>query len=154
MLLRVVAQSTSDRPSFTLESRVGRVIEARVFRLLTPDEANVYARALGAQVAKMPRDPSPVLCADHRPVAIYPQEVADRLVQLFQDMNTRIGRIAILVAPSNATLSLQLHRIVREARYEHRRVFHGAREAHAHLSTVLDRAEAERVRAFLAEIPG
>jgi hypothetical protein len=98
----------------------------------------------------MPREPTPVLCADHRPVRIYTQEVADRLSALFQDMNSRIGRIAILVAPSNATLSLQLHRIVREAGYEHRRVFHGAPDALAHLAAVLDAAESERVRGFLA----
>jgi hypothetical protein len=154
MLQGIVAQSKPIGPSYTLESRVGRVMEARVFRLQSPEEANIYAHAVAALVAKMPRTPAPVLCADHRPVVIYPQEVADRLTQLFQDMNSQIGRIAIIVARTNATLSLQLHRIVREAGYEHRRVFHAARDAHAHLASVLDPPEAERVRAFLAEIAG
>ena len=72
----------------------------------------------------VPKGTVPVLCADHRPVVVYPQSVADRLVELFMDMNRRLERVAILVAPSNATLLLQLRRLVREAAYASRKVFY------------------------------
>jgi hypothetical protein len=127
------------------------VIEARVFQLKTVHDANQYSQALAAVVTRVPADMRPVLCADHRPVVIYSQPVTDRLTELFLQMNARIERIAILVAPTNATLSLQLSRIVREAHYDLRRVFHDGAEAVSHLSPALDAAERARVRDFVAE---
>ncbi len=131
---------------FTIRNTVGRVIEARVFELRTEEDATRYSAALAAQVMAMPRA-HPVLCADHRPVRIYPQPVTDRLIGLFVNMNTQLERVAILVARSNATLHLQLQRVVREAGYENRRVFHDADEALTHLAVTLDGPEKERVRA-------
>jgi hypothetical protein len=70
-------------------------------------------------------------------------------------MNERLERVAILVAQSNATLNLQLARIVREAGFTARRVFLDVRQAEAHLATVLEPSELTRMREFLAEIaPG
>ena len=137
---------------YELDVKVGRLIEARVFRLMSIEEANAYSRALGARVAAFPAGERPILCADHRPVVIYPQAVADRLTELFVHMNTRLERIAILVARSNATLALQLNRIVREAGYENRRVFYESPGAVEHLGSVLDAAEKSRVRDFLDEL--
>ena len=103
---------------------------------------------------RMPREIRPVLCADHRPVGIYPQAAADRLIELFTQMNSRLERVAILVSRTNATLYMQLNRIVREASYTARRVVHTAEEAHAHLAPVLAPAELARMRDFLAEPEG
>lgn len=134
-----------------MQRRLGRVIEARVFALKTREEADVYAKALADVVAQAPATMQPILCADHRPVRIYPQPAADRLTELFQNMNTRLDRIAILVSRSNATLFLQLQRIAREAGYENRRVMHEPQEAVAHLQDSLSPEERIRVREFLAE---
>src|SRR5690606_25066401 len=115
---------TGDAPmtaKFELATRVGRLIEARVYRLMTRDDADEYSRALADEVRRHFR--APILLADHRPVPIYPQAAADRLVELFHDMNARLERIAIVVAPTNATMLMQLERITREARYENRKVF-------------------------------
>jgi len=128
-------------------NRVGRLIEARVNALRTPADADAYARALRELVVKLGEPP--VLCADHRPVAIYPQAVADRLGELFVQMNTRLVRVAILVARTNATLSMQLERIVREARSPHRRVFYDAEPALDHLAPALDAHELVAARVFL-----
>src|SRR5215831_2487531 len=98
-------QGPSSRP-FAIEARVGKLIEARVFGLRTREDAEEYSRALGLQVLRMPKDVAPVLCADHRPVVIYPQAAADRLIELFNQMNTRLERVAIVAARSNATLVL------------------------------------------------
>lgn len=143
----------SDPPGFTVERRVGCVIEARVFRIRTPDEATRYARALATVVSSTPLELKPILCADHRPVVVYSQPVTDRLTELFVSMNTRLQRIAILVSPTNAVLSMQLGRIVRQAGNEHRRLFTLASQALAHLSPVLDPLESARVRDFLDEFP-
>lgn len=143
---------TPDR--YAIQNPVGRLLEARVFWLKTRQDVDDYSRDIGLQLMRMPRDVRPVLCADHRPVAIYPEAAADRLVELFTQMNTRLERIAILVARTNATLHMQLNRIVREAHFNARRVVHTAEEAHAHLAPVLEPAELARMRAFLDEPEG
>jgi hypothetical protein len=135
--------------AYTIENRSGRLIEARVFGLKTREEADAYSHELGVQTLRMPSTKRPVLCADHRPVAIYAQPIADRLTELFTHMNTRLERIAILAARSNATLVLQLERLVREAAFAARRVCFTAEEATAHLAPVLDAAELARMREFL-----
>jgi hypothetical protein len=138
---------------FTIETRIGRLIEARVFGLRTREDADDYAAALGTHVLRMPTGAVPVLCADHRPVVIYPQAAADRLVELFTQMNAKLERVAILVARSNATLVFQLGRLVREAAYASRKVFYTSEDAQAHLAPVLDATELRRFRAFLDEVP-
>lgn len=145
----------SDNPPssarFTLETRVGRLIEARVFRLADRAEADVYAERLRLETTKHAPARPAVLLADHRPVVVYPQPVTDRLVELFQLMNTRLERVAIIVSPSNATMILQLERLVREARFPMRKVFHEPDGAVEHLREALDPDELARARAFLAE---
>jgi hypothetical protein len=138
---------------FTIETRAGRLIEARVFGLRTREDADSYATALGAQVLRMTSHAPPILCADHRPVFIYPQAAAARLAELFTQMNAQLERVAILAARSNATLVLQLDRLVREAAYPSRRVFYTPEDAQAHLAPVLDTGELRRFRAFLEEYP-
>lgn len=137
---------------FRLATRTGKLIEARIFHLKNEAHAVEYSRSLGAAVARYPSATRPVLCADHRPVAIYSQEVADRLGELFTHMNSRLERVAILVAGSNATLTMQLDRIVREADYERRRVFFDAAEAAAWLEPALTKDEQRRAELFLGEL--
>lgn len=137
---------------FRIENRAGKLIEARVFRLSTVDEADEYGQAVIDAVAKRGAGAQvPVLCADHRSAAIYPPPVADRLVQLFRPNNSRFERIAILVSEQNATLLMQLERLTREAGFERRKVFRRPDGALAHLSASLDAAELARARSFLEE---
>jgi hypothetical protein len=134
---------------FTAGVEAGGLIEARVHALRTPERARAYAEALGAVVARH-AGKRLVLCADHRPVVIYSQPVADVLAALFSEMNTRLTRIAVLVAPTNATLTMQLERIVREAENPSRRVFLEAKGAEDFLGAVLDPRERLRLARFLA----
>jgi hypothetical protein len=76
------------------------------------------------------------------------------LIELFTHMNTRLERVAVVVARTNATLAMQLQRIVREASYNARRVVHNAEDAHAHLAPVLRPDELASMRDFLGEISG
>jgi hypothetical protein len=139
---------------YVIANRAGRLIEARVFDLRTREDADAYSRDLGIQVMRLPKSVRPILCADHRPVVIYPQPAADRLIELFTQMNTRLERVAVVVARTNATLAMQLQRIVREAAYTARRVVHDAEDAHAHLAPALSLDELARMRDFLAEFSG
>ena len=136
--------------TFTVERNAGRLIEAKVRTLRTVQQVDEYGRALGEAMRWVPAGTRPVLCADHRAVTIYPAAVADRLTELFEKMNARLERVAILVARTNATLSMQLERIVREANNPSRRVFHEGSEAIEHLGEVLDVDERVRLGRFLS----
>jgi hypothetical protein len=132
---------------FSVDRRARRLFEARVFELTDLAAVDRYATAFAA-AADVPR---PVLCADHRPVKIYAPPVADALVKLFRTLNARWHRVAILVARTNATLAMQLQRIVRESANPSRSVFYEADDATKFLDPELDAAERERLRAFLSE---
>lgn len=131
--------------------RTGRLVMARVFGLRLPPDVEEYTQALGVEFLRVPSSVRPILCADHRPVAIYAQPVADRLAQAFLQVNSRLERIAIVVAPTNATLTMQLQRLVREASFAGRRVVFSADDAHAHLAAVLSLEELSAMRDFLDE---
>ena len=137
---------------FVVANVAGRLLEARVHSLRTRADVDAYTKALADRMKTM--SGGPVLCADHRPVVIYPQAVADALVELFVSMNTQLERIAIIAARSNATLVLQLERLVREARFPHRKVFYAPADAERHLASSLGADELSRARSFLAEWPG
>ena len=127
-----------DGPTSTTNAHTLRqVIEALLER--------IQAR-LGVQAVCLP-----VLCADHRRVGIYSQVVADELASLFGRMNARLERVTALVARSNATLSLQLERIVREAKNPRRRVYYDVVPALEFLSLSLGPNEIDRARLFLNE---
>lgn len=137
---------------FSIETRAGKLIEARVFNL--PDAAAVAAYATGLQEAARPlREQGPVLLADHRPVSIYAPEVADALAHLFRGFNSVIVRAALVAAPSNATLIMQLGRLVREASNPGRRLFTNAADATTFLDASLTREERARAATFLASMP-
>jgi hypothetical protein len=137
-------------PDFTVERRVGRVIEARVRALPDMAAADRYFAAIRNAVTGVEAPQRAVICADHRSVPIYPPEVADRLIALFSSVNARIEAAGLLVARTNATVAMQIGRIVREARNPRRRVFHEAADLASFLGEVLDPTEESAMRSFLA----
>jgi len=128
-------------------------MEARVFALRTGKDVADYGEAFGTHLLRLPQGVRAILCADHRPVTIYAQEVADRLLEMFKQLNAHLERVAILAAPSNATFAMQLDRIVRAAGYTARKVVYAPEEAVQHLAAVLTPQELKRARAFLEEYP-
>jgi hypothetical protein len=136
--------------SYCVDHQHGRLIEAKVLRLTSADDAAAYAADVIAKVESLRHHRPPVLCADHRAANLYPPVVADRLAQAFVPNNSRFERIAILVAPENAILLMQLQRITREAGSDRRRVCLNASEALEHLGKSLDADELDRAGAFLS----
>ena len=140
-----------DAANFSVERR-GRLLEARVWALDDVEVADRYSRAI-AEVAGSPGAEAPILCADHRYAELYPQPVTDRLLALFEQMNTRLGRIAIVVHPEQATFFMQLNRIVREAGFDKRQVFRDVEEALRFLALDLDGTDIDHARRFLRAGP-
>jgi hypothetical protein len=138
-----------DGPVYTVENRVGRLVEARVVHIRTPDEVDAYFALSARLIAKL--GGPVVLCADHRPVRIYTSEVADRFLESLRHVNALLERVAIVVSPTNATLTMQLERLVRAAEFDARRVTTAPEAAAAYLSECLEVAEVARLRAFLRE---
>ena len=149
--LATLSSSMSGAPPYTVEARVGRLIEARVFLLETVDDVDAYIRVLAAAVARLEDGALGVLCADHRPAEIYTQAVTDRLVESFQIMNSRLSRVAIITGVRKPTLYMQLRRITREAAYEARQVFQIPEPGLTHLGSALTPAERMRAAEFLAD---
>lgn len=137
---------------FSVDVRTGRLVEARIFALTTVEGIAEYSAALVRACDGLPAGAQGILCADHRPALPYPQPVTDALVELFTRMNTRLERVAIVTGGGQATLYMQLRRIVREAMYETRQVFQSTLDAERHLALSLTLAEQQRAREFLAEI--
>jgi hypothetical protein len=134
---------------FQVENHVGRLVEARVFALADRAAADAYGLAVAAAAVRV--GSGAVLCADHRAVRIYPEAAAERLIDLFRPNNKRFARITLVIAPTNATLLLQLERLVRTAGSDMRRVFREPESALEHLAVALEAAERARARAFLAD---
>jgi hypothetical protein len=133
---------------FELEVRKGRLILARIRALPSPAAAVEYALTLRETSARLSAL-SPILCADHRLVAVYSQEVSDELARLFARMNQVLVRIAVVAAHSNATLIMQLGRIIREAGNPNRKLFTDAQRATTFLDEILDPSERVEIRRFL-----
>lgn len=138
-----------ENAKFLAERRAGRLLVARVFALWTEADAVEYAQRFQLLTRAVPANTRPVLIADHRPVRVYPAAVAQRLVELFAVMNTPLERVALVVAPNNVPLTLQLQRLVDSAEYSARRLFSDPNDALAHVSAVLDPVESAAAAAFL-----
>jgi hypothetical protein len=134
-----------------MEIRAGRLIEVRIFSLLTCDDLDAHVAQFGALLRHVPKGVRPVLCADHRSVELCSEEVAERLGEAFAVANASLERIAVLVAPTNIPLAMQLERLVRKAGNPHRKVCYLAGFAANHLAPVLSQREQARLREFLAE---
>ena len=141
-----------DREKFTIRHATGRLVEARVFALWTPSDADAYATELQRVVQTFPTGLRPVLLADHRPVKVYPTAVIDRLYELFANMNLQLERAALLLTQGNVPLTVQLSRLVDDAANSKRRLFSQPVDALAHLAPGFDQTERTRAAAFLNEL--
>lgn len=137
---------------FVVEKGVGRVVHARIQGLADADEVERYRLSFQPHFkAAEANGTVPILWADHRPVRIYTQPVADAIARMFESLNVHWLRVAILVASSNATLAMQLQRIARESNNPSRQVFFEPDRAFAFLAEVLRPDELDGVKAFAAK---
>ncbi len=131
---------------YTVENHVGHLVETRVQQIETDEELQ---RFIGAHRAMGERLGQFVICADYRPVTIFPPSVAEGLQRLMSALNPAVRRSAILVAPHHATNYLQVERIVRAAGHSERRSFRARAELSAFLAPALSPDERARLEVFL-----
>lgn len=141
-------------PLFKVEVRVGRLVEARVFSLKSPEDVVAYHAEILDAIQRASRRKQAVLVADHRPVKVYSQPVAAQLVEAFKKNNALVERAASIVSSNSATMLLQFDRLIRESNNEHRKVFRDEASALAFLRAALGEQERERAAAFIHEWTG
>lgn len=132
--------------SFTVEHHVGRLIEVRIGGRLNPgDMPEFYARVRSA-VSK-PRT-QVIICGDLVAAEVLDTTVSNRVVDLLRASNLQVERSAYLINES-AIFGLQIERIIREARNDHRRAFRRRGDLFKWLSESLTEDEAVRLHQFL-----
>ena len=137
---------------FSAECRVGRLVEARLDWLNTPDEVAEFVRAMQAAFAKA--GPTSVICADWRAASVMPPDVGDALIGLLRRGNKHFTRSAVLLSGTSGTLNLQVERLFREAGNEHRRAFKATPPMLQWIAEVLTPGELQRAADFLhASVP-
>ena len=106
--------------------------------------------SVGAQSALLGRDAPFVIAADWRGVGLMAPDTAARASEMLTQTNPRVLRSAILVHEAQPTATLQVHRLVKEAQNENRRMFSKVSEQAAWLAEVLTPEELARLYDFLA----
>jgi len=133
---------------FTVQRHVGRLIEVHIDAFAAPHDVEACAGAVRSAIAGV-KDKRPVICADYRSVAIFAPGVADIMVRIFTDIDARVERAAMLLPEKNATLTLQIERIVRETHDPNRRAFSAPLPLAHWLGDILVAAEKRRLGVFL-----
>jgi hypothetical protein len=134
---------------FSVECRVGRLVEARLFRPRNAQQIAEFAETLGRTFVAV--GASCVICADWRTTTLLAPEVADALVGLLRRGNSHFERSAVLLARDNALFQLQVERVIREANHPARSAFRQASAMRAWLSEILGPAERQRLGEFLVD---
>jgi hypothetical protein len=134
---------------FTVERKVGRLVEVRLGGMIRMDEFEdgmVHFRSLvNANTTRK------VLCADLRGVRILLPEVAETLLDAMKRDNPVLERSAILVAES-ALFGMQMERLIREAKNPNRRTFREEMALVDWASEILTRDERRRATEFFRHI--
>jgi hypothetical protein len=132
---------------FTVERKVGRLVEALMRSPVTVEDLNSADQAM--EEATRGLRGSAIVLADYTQTRFLLAEHAEHLVQIFRRHNDDFERSAILVSASSAVGVLQMERVIREASNPSRRAFRDPAEAASWLSEVLSVAERARLRAIL-----
>jgi hypothetical protein len=139
--------SGDERPHWTVNRKVGRLVEGRVFELVTAEDARLYCDQFRRILTVMPT--KSIICADYRSTEIFSPVAADELTRLMIEMKPLILRSAVIASKAHATNTLQVDRVLREAAHPARRRFHDAGELLAWLGEVLEPDERARAAEFL-----
>jgi hypothetical protein len=129
---------------------VGRLMEIRLaagFR--TPEDVDQMNALLHAQAALFGHKPF-VIVADWRGVNVMSQDTAAKARAMLTQANPHVIRSALLVQEVAPTTTLQVHRLVKEAQNDNRRMFTKVTEQAAWLAEVLTPQELSRLYEFLA----
>jgi hypothetical protein len=133
---------------FRIDS-VGKLVLIHVTSLASTEEIGSFQAEVMHAVNERPVKAHVVV--DLRTPRIFAPDVATALEEMLKRANPKIQRSAILLAKEHAVFSLQLERIIREARNPARRSFRSTEELSEWLHEHLNAREADQLDAFLRE---
>ncbi len=135
---------------WSIENRVGRLVELRIWSPVSLEEVPPWARRHDEVIAALS---GPYVClVDVSRATVFPQDVVDRYVA-YMKAEPNLVRTGVLLSAS-PTQSLQIARMIREAAAPNRKAFRAPDELAAWLSQSLEEKEAARLRQALRETPG
>jgi hypothetical protein len=133
---------------YTIENRVGRLIELRVESPVTEEELSRF-RDTAAKVLK-PIKSQVATCTDLVGATVFLQPVAARWIEIIRQESPVVERNAVLVG-EGAVFSMQVERIIRQAGFKNRKAFLAPAALMAWLGEILTARERVRLDQFLQE---
>jgi hypothetical protein len=133
---------------YTIENRVGRLIELRVESPVTEEELLQFHDKI-AKVIK-PIKGQLATCTDLAGATVFLQPVAARWIEIIKQENPIVERNAVLVG-EGAVFSMQVERIIRQAGFKNRKAFLAPAPLIAWLGEILTARERARLEQFLQE---
>jgi hypothetical protein len=131
--------------SFTIERRVGRLVEVRIVAPLSTEDLTQFP----LQFTSAAGQEQVVACADMRGLNLLGPGMSEEFGQNLRQGNSIVLRSALLVPKSAAAVKLQMNRMTREAGVAIRRVFDDPLPLCQWMSEVLTAEEATRLASFL-----
>jgi hypothetical protein len=131
---------------FSLQNRVGRLVEARFSSPLTRADVESAIETTRGLVTAAPG--RLVFCSDTRMLHLIPADTVDLLVGMLTRQTPKIERTAFL-APPQSTVRIQLDHILRKANSAERMCFNDPVPLVKWLDDVLNPNERVRLKAFL-----
>jgi hypothetical protein len=133
---------------YTIENRVGRLIELRVESPVTDEELSQFHDRI-AKVIK-PIKGQVATCTDLVGATVFLQPVAARWIEIIKQENPIVERNAILVG-EGAVFSMQVERIIRQAGFKNRKAFLAPAALTTWLGEILSVRERARLDQFLQD---
>jgi len=133
---------------YTIENRVGRLVELRVESPVTYEELLQFQDTFG-KVCKPIRGQVAV-CTDFAGATVFTQPVTQRWTAIIKQDAPIVERNAVLVG-EGAVFSMQVERIIREAGYQNRKAFLLPTDLTTWLGEILTVRERTRLDGFLRE---
>jgi len=133
---------------FTIENRVGRLVELRVESPVTYEELLQFHNTL-AKVCK-PIPGQIAMCTDLVGATVFTQQVTQRWTSIIKQESPLVQRNAVLVG-EGAVFSMQIERIIRTAGHQNRKAFLATSDLTAWLGEILTVRERARLETYLRE---
>jgi hypothetical protein len=135
---------------YTIENRVGRLVELRVESPVTYEELLEFHNILG-EVCKQIQGQI-VMCTHLAGATVFNQQVTQRWQSIIKQDAPIVERNAVLVG-DGAVFSMQVERIIRQAGHPNRKAFLSPTDLASWLGEILTVRERGRLETFLREGP-
>jgi hypothetical protein len=133
---------------YTIENRVGRLVELRVESPVTYEELLQFHSTLAKVTKSIPGQIA--MCTDLVGATVFTQEVTQRWTSIIKQDAPIVQRNAVL-AGEGAVFSMQVERIIRMAGHQNRKAFIVPADLMAWLGEILTVRERGRLETYLRE---